>query len=216
MEKKCWVSMKWECRKQFYALRYLACAYAALDLILLAMPEQWCRAATRNALWAVMTVNFLYAITAALLMVYPMLSMVPLHGENGGLLEQTAGLDGAMRLIWRIPANLCTALFLYANAMAGNLLMGKFAENHMTFFAMELELTAAETVLYFGLFSPCLYYCFYLIFSKRGREHKIWAFLAAEFFLGLMGNNTGIWGIAGFTAAVSALCIARGRRRISG
>lgn len=212
MEKKWFASAKWECKKQYFELRYLMCGYAALDLLLFLLPQQWCQAATRNALWAVMAVNLLYAVGGCLLLVYPMLTMVPAREGDARILEQTAGLTGPMRLLYRIPANLCTALLLYANAEAGNWLMGKFAADNMTFFAMNLELTAVETVLYFGLFSPCLYYCFYLIFAKRGREHRVWAFLAAEFFLGLMGKNTGLWGIAVFTGAVSALCIARGRR----
>lgn len=213
---KRWInSSLWEIRKQYHTLRFLALGYLILDLLLWVLPKTWCGVIAEKAFPLLILVSYLYVAGVTLIILYPSVSMTYQNSSAQEEMERMAGMGGTKKILTRIPANLFIVSVFYLNSLAGEFLMGKFADETHSYFSLDIYgFNVYQVILVMGVLFPIYYYGFFLLYQRRqGRRHPFLAYLTGAAAINMLMSGGGLLGAALFAVFLAAFCLWRGRGR---
>lgn len=198
--------LKWEITKTVRRLGWICIGYLLLLCLLWVLPAGAGRIGWMQPL--LLTSSTFLALGAFAGMLYPTWNMASYFSKDSYYMEKLTGVPYWKVMLAKLPAGAGELLFMMAAARAGEALMAKFsAASSHGYFSMNLSVSDPVFFLEAAVFVPVMFTFFYLLFSERIKNFRMFAAFLPTVILLTGINRNGGFGWKFYTGAAVLLVL---------
>lgn len=166
------ISIKWQLRAAFFLIRPFLALFLILNAFLWLLPPSACRSLDKNAPLLVMIINLSYVTSLLWGAIYTIWHITEKPGVRQNELWRLAEPNPWIRIFSRLAAGASIFALWLLNGWAGMELMKKFADEHHSYFRIEVHNDPASVILQITVLCPLLY-----LFLRQKRKEAGSTFL---------------------------------------